>query len=140
MNPLLEQVSKERLFEMLAEEKKRNDEIMSLLEDVQGKGKKASEKDLDNLQGNLAKVMSEQVLYTEKAIELNDEGEMSAGEERFIASPALLGVIEKFLKNNSIITNISTNENLQQLQQALDKRKKHSSTLPNKKKIANLRD
>ena len=96
---------------------KENDELVKLLQTFQAKGKKAKESDLDDLQGILSTVMAAQVEYTEEVITYDADGAaVLTGEQRYTATPALLGIIEKFLKNNSIISDISTNENTETLQ------------------------
>ena len=128
---LLEQVSKERLIEALMAEKAEKEELQALLAEVSTKGKKASEGQLDDLQGILANVMAEQVEYKEQTVIFDEEGNsVESDTERYIASPALLGVIEKFLKNNNIITDISTNENTETLQKAMARKTRRSDTKP----------
>ncbi len=136
---LLKQVSKEKLVEVLLVKQRENDELKSILEEVQRKGKKATEGQLDDLQGVLAGVMAKQVEYTEEVVEFNKEGEeVITGEKRYTATPALLSVIEKFLKNNSILTDISTNENTKTLQEAMSRKKKRSDRLPTGEKVTAL--
>jgi len=138
---LMEQVSKEKLVEVLLAKQRENEELKNIVESIQHKGKKATEGQLDDLQGILANVMAEQVEYTEEVVHFDEEGkEISTGEMRFTATPALLGVIEKFLKNNSIISDISTNENTHTLQQAMARKKKRSdkSRLPTGEKVTAL--
>lgn len=138
---LLEQVSKEKLVEVLMAKQRENEELHNLLASVQSKGKKATEGQLDDLQGILATVMAAQVEYTEAVVEFDVEGnELQSGERHYTASPALLGVIEKFLKNNSIISDISTNENTETLQKAMARKTKRSDTnrLPKGDKVMDL--
>lgn len=137
---LLTQVSKERLVELLLAERTEKNELSRLLTEVTSKGKKATEKSLDDLQGILSEVMTEQVKYKEQVIDFDADGnQIVTGVERYTATPALLGVIEKFLKNNNIQTDISTNENTQTLQDAMKRKKKHSDTrLPTLEKIVQM--
>ncbi len=136
---LLKQVSKEKLVEALMAERKEKEELQSLIAEVQSKGKKATEGQLDNLQGALASVMAAQVEYTKKVVEFDAEGmEVDTGVEHYTATPALLGVIEKFLKNNSIISDISTNENTDTLQKAMSRKTKRSDRLPTGDNVVEL--
>lgn len=137
---LLEQVSKEKLVEALMAERREKEELERVLTEVQSKGKKATEGQLDDLQGTLAKVMAAQVEYTEEITQFDESGmEISTGVRQYTATPALLGVIEKFLKNNSIMTDISTNENTETLQKAMARKTKRSdSRLPEKSKVVSL--
>lgn len=139
---LLQQVSKEKLVEALMAERKEKEQLQALIAEVQTKGNKASEATLDNLQGSLASVMAEQVEYKEAIVEYDADGNAYEGsEERYTASPALLGVIEKFLKNNSIMTDISTNENTETLQKAMARKTRRSdnqSRLPTGTKVVDL--
>ena len=83
--------------------------------------------------------MGEQVLYKEALVSFDAEGNAEeTSEERYTASPALLGVIEKFLKNNSIMTDISTNENTKTLQDAMNRKTRRSDRLPTGDKIVDL--
>lgn len=137
---LLAQVSKEKLVEALMAERKEKDELKSLITEIQSKGKKATEGQLDDLQGTLAKVMAAQVEYTEELVTFDEKGlEVSTGVQQYTASPALLSTIEKFLKNNSIITDISTNENTETLQKAMARKSRRSDTrLPVGEKVVEL--
>jgi hypothetical protein len=137
---LLEQVSKEKLVDALMEQKRENEELQKVLTEVQSKGKKATEGELDDLQGVLANVMAAQVEYTEAVVTFDMEGnEVVSEEKQYTASPALLGTILKFLKDNNITTDISTNENTETLQKAMSRKKKRSDTrLPKGDKIVDL--
>jgi hypothetical protein len=136
---LLEQVSKEKLVDALMEQKRENEELQKVLTEVQSKGKKATEGELDDLQGVLANVMAAQVEYTEAVVSFDAEGvEIVSDVQQYTATPALLGVIEKFLKNNSILSDISTNENTETLQKAMARKTKRSDRLPTGDKIVDL--
>lgn len=137
---LLEQISKEKLVEVLMAQKTENEELQRVLTEVQSKGKKATEGQLDDLQGILATVMATQVKYTEPLVTFDASGnEIVSDIEVYTATPALLGVIEKFLKNNSITSDISTNENTETLQEAMARKTKRStSRLPTGKKVEKL--
>ena len=139
MNDLLEQVSKERLVELLVKEQNEKKELEKILSAVQAKGNKTTERAMDNLHGDLATVMSAQATYQEEIVTFNAEGEaVPSGEQQYTASPALLGVIERFLKNNNILTDISTNENTATLQEAMGRKTKRSDRLPKGDKIVQL--
>jgi hypothetical protein len=139
---LLEQVSKEKLVEALMAERKEKEDLKELLDTLSSKGKKASEKSMDDLQGSFAKVCAEQVEYKEPVVTYDAEGNaVETGVEQYSASPALLGVIERFLKTNSIITDISTNENTKTLKDAMSRKARRSDNttrLPQGEKIVDL--
>lgn len=136
---LLKQVSKEKLVDALMAERKEKEELLAVVKEVQSKGKKATEGQLDDLQGTLATVMAAQVEYTEEVVKFDAEGnEISTGETVYTASPALLSTILKFLKDNNITTDISTNENTKTLQEAMKRKTKRSDRLPTGGEVIDL--
>jgi len=88
---------------------------------------KATENYLGELHGALAKVLTSQVLTQEEVQVLDDEGmPVGSGEMAFVASPALIAVAAKFLKDNSITSDIKVDKNMGNLSDALAKKQKHS--------------
>lgn len=88
---------------------------------------KSSEQYLGDLHGHIAKVMSAQVLEEEEVIEFDSEGvPVSTGALKYTASPALLAVAAKFLKDNNITSDIKVDRNMSGLAEALNKKQKHS--------------
>lgn len=88
---------------------------------------KASEAKLSKLHGDVATVFSAQVLHQEEESEIDEYGEVvKTGELRYTASPALLASAAKFLKDNSITSDIKVDTNMSKLEEALAKKQKHS--------------
>ena len=88
---------------------------------------KATEHKLGALHGAVATVLTEQVLMKEEETEINIDGEVEGtGEMCYNASPALLAAAMKFLKDNSITCDITVDDNMGKLADALAKKQKHS--------------
>lgn len=88
---------------------------------------KANEKKLGDLHGLVAQVFTEQVGMKEEETVINLDGEVEGtGEMLYNASPALLAAAMKFLKDNSITADITLDENMGNLAEALAKKQKHS--------------
>ncbi len=85
---------------------------------------KASEDKLALLHGVVAEVLTNQLsIKRELDPELEGTGE-DGSEEVYSASPALLAVAMKFLKDNEITCDIKTNDNMSNLQATLSKKQK----------------
>lgn len=90
---------------------------------------KSPENELSDLHGNIARVMTEQVLKKEAVCTFDDDGnQVPTDEEEYTATPALLAVAAKFLKDNHITADIKTDTNMGNLKAALNKKNKHSQT------------
>ena len=88
---------------------------------------KASEKLLSKLHGDVAEVLSESILYQEDETEIDSDGEIVlTGQKRYTVSPAMMGQAVKFLKDNSITSDIKVDKNMSKLEEALAKKQKHS--------------
>ena len=88
---------------------------------------KASEKLLGELHGSIAKVLTEQVLMTEEETIINLDGEIEGtGEQLFSCAPATMAQAIKFLKDNAITCDVTVDENMGNLADALAKKQKHS--------------
>ena len=84
---------------------------------------KAVEAQLGDLHGAIAQVMTQQVLMKEDVTEIDEDGQVNVtGEQVFNATPALLAVAAKFLKDNSITADVSVDTNMGALKAALDKK------------------
>lgn len=81
--------------------------------------KRASESQLGDLHEVLAMVIKEQI--TQTADFLNEDGELV---ESYTASPALLAVAAKFLKDNQITVSIEDDANLGEIENILAKKEK----------------
>ena len=99
---------------------------------------KATEGKLSTLHGAIAQVMTSQVLMTEEATEINNDGELvGTGEQMYNATPALLAVAAKFLKDNSITADVAMDTNLSGLKDVLDKKQLNSRrALPDPTEVA----
>ena len=88
---------------------------------------KASESKLSALHGAVAEVLTTQVLSPEPETTFDSEGNcVETGEEVYSASPALVATAIKFLKDNQITCDISQDENMGNLREALKNKTKHS--------------
>lgn len=88
---------------------------------------KATERQLGELHGAVAKVLTAQILTEEEVQMLDDEGmPVPTGETQYTASPALLAAAMKFLKDNSITCDIKVDKNMTNLADALAKKQKRS--------------
>jgi hypothetical protein len=88
---------------------------------------KASERLLGELHGAIAKVLTEQVLMTEEETIINLDGEVEGtGEQLFSCAPATIATAIKFLKDNAITCDVTVDENMGNLAEALAKKQKHS--------------
>jgi len=88
---------------------------------------KASEKALGVLHGAIATVLTEQVLMTEEETIINLDGELEGtGEKLFSASPATIAQAIKFLKDNSITSDIKVDKNMGKLEEALNNKQLNS--------------
>lgn len=82
---------------------------------------KANEKKLGDLHGILAEVLANQV--SEKVIEVDADGkELTI----YTATPALLTVASRFLKDNDITCEVGDSKGLSDLKEELAKRKRRS--------------
>ena len=84
-------------------------------------GNKAKESELEKLHASVAKQLKMQV---EAVMEMEVEGKKI---KVSTASPALLGQAIKFLKDNSITSDIEQDENLGALDKVLKDKRKHGS-------------
>lgn len=75
---------------------------------------KSTENELSELHGAIARVMTQQVL--EEITITDEEGNVQT---IMNASPALLGVAAKFLKDNNVTASIEDDENLGELAESL---------------------
>jgi hypothetical protein len=88
---------------------------------------KASEDKLGELHGAVAQVLKEVVTHQEAAVEYDAEGNAECtGEMQYTASPAMMATAVKFLKDNSITCDVSQDENMNTLRDALAKKQKRS--------------
>lgn len=88
---------------------------------------KASETKLGALHGAIATVLTEQLLMTEEETIINLDGEIEGtGEQLYSCSPATIATAIKFLKDNAITCDITVDENMGNLAEALAKKQKHS--------------
>lgn len=88
---------------------------------------KASEGQLAELHGVVAKVLTAQIGHQEELTTFDEDGEeVSTGELVYDASPATIAAAIKLLKDNSITCDIKTDKNMSGLKDALDKKQKHS--------------
>lgn len=99
---------------------------------------KASEDKLSILHGDVAEVLSTQIMYKEKETLFDIDGEEIDGEEKFSASPALIATAIKFLKDNDITCDVEQEENLNKLKEVLANKQRHSRM--NNGKVAALRE
>jgi hypothetical protein len=91
------------------------------------KAKRASESALAELHNAVAKVLTDQVQYTEPETQIDGEGNfVETGGEVYSASPATLATAIKFLKDNQITCDIEQDENMGSLREALSKKQRHS--------------
>lgn len=89
--------------------------------------KAGTESALNKLHEKVSEVMYEQVKVKEPKITYDMDGEeVKSDEEFFSASPALLAVAAKFLKDNQITCDVSQDENMSNLKDVLEKKQKHS--------------
>ena len=93
---------------------------------------KETEEGLSILHKAIAATLVEQVSV--KSTEFSDEGEELG--EVFSASPAVLGVAIKFLKDNSITCDMDVDDNMSNLRDLLDKKQKHTRIKNNVSDIA----
>ena len=88
---------------------------------------KASENKLGVLHGVIAEVLTEQVSMKEEETIINLDGEVEGtGEMIYSCSPATIATAIKFLKDNAITSDITVDENMGNLADALAKKQKHS--------------
>lgn len=88
---------------------------------------KATEQALGALHGAVATVLKDQILHRKKVTEFDEDGmEVETGEEVFDASPATIAAAIKFLKDNQIVADMETDENMNNLREALARKQKHS--------------
>jgi len=88
---------------------------------------KATESKLASLHGAVAEVLTNQVKRTEPETTFDDEGNcVETGEEVYSASPALVATAIKFLKDNAITCDITQDENMGNLRDALANKQRHS--------------
>ena len=88
---------------------------------------KATESNLAALHGVVAKVLTHQINHQSEKTEFNVDGEeVGTGEMFYDASPATIAAAIKFLKDNQITCDIETDENMNNLREALAKKQKHS--------------
>jgi hypothetical protein len=88
---------------------------------------KASELKLGVLHGAIADVLTEQVLMKEEETIINLDGEIeSTGEMLYSCAPATIATAIKFLKDNAITCDVTVDENMGNLAEALAKKQKHS--------------
>ena len=89
---------------------------------------KGTEDALGSLHEAVTRVLTEQVLHETDETVLNEDGEfVSTGSKVFDASPATISAAVKFLKDNKITCDVDTNDNMDRLRKALDKKVKRSS-------------
>lgn len=101
---------------------------------------KATEKALGSLHGAVAKVLTAQVLHEKEETEFDEDGnEIGTGEVVFDASPATIAAAIKFLKDNSITADMETEENMNNLREALAKKQKRSRLAQTDPKVAALK-
>lgn len=140
---ILDQLDKEDLINLLIESKEEKDALHSLVKKHLSKGDRATEGDLGNCHGTLAQVITEQLLYKDPMISYDEDGNMVEGEDRFVASPALINAARGFLKDNAIVTDLSTGENIIALTEAFAERerkgiRRHSDRLPKTTELEEL--
>ena len=88
---------------------------------------KATQDQLNELHGVVARVLTDQLLYTEDETTFNEDGEIvPTGNKRFIASPSTVAAAIKLLKDNHTTADIANDENLTGLRDALAKKQRHS--------------
>lgn len=88
---------------------------------------KATEDKLSALHGVVADVLTAQLQHTEAEMTYDNAGEaVETGNEVHTAAPATVAAAIKFLKDNSITCDVATTENMNNLQEALSKKQKHS--------------
>ncbi|ASL24429.1 putative terminase small subunit [Alteromonas phage vB_AspP-H4/4] len=88
---------------------------------------KATELALGDLHGAVAKVLTSQVLHETEETTFDEEGnEVPTGNVAFDASPATIAAAIKFLKDNQITADMETDENMNNLREALARKQKHS--------------
>ncbi|MBV1929748.1 MAG: hypothetical protein KUG81_09595 [Gammaproteobacteria bacterium] len=88
---------------------------------------KATESKLASLHGAVAEVLTDQVKRTEPETTFDSEGNcVETGEVVYSASPALVATAIKFLKDNQITCDITQDENMGKLKDALGRKTKHS--------------
>lgn len=95
---------------------------------------KADEGKLSKLHGVIAEVLTAQIQHKTEETIINATGEVEGtGEMEFDASPAIIAAGIKFLKDNNITCDVSTNKNMGKLKEALDRKQKHSRLTDPKK-------
>jgi hypothetical protein len=88
---------------------------------------KATETQLTELHGVIAKVLTAQISRQEALTSFDEDGAMVTLDEMvYTASPAVVSAAIKFLKDNQISADIETNEDLSNLKDVLAKKQKHS--------------
>lgn len=88
---------------------------------------KANEQKLGDLHGAVATVLTAQILHEAEETTFDDDGnEVGTGEMRYTAAPATIAAAIKFLKDNQITCDVETDENMNNLREALSKKQKRS--------------
>ena len=88
---------------------------------------KATEAKLGALHGMVSDVLCSQLAEEEEVMAYNEDGELvSTGKTRKSASPATIAAAIKFLKDNSITSDIDKDENLSNLAERLGNKQKRS--------------
>lgn len=83
---------------------------------------KINDKELGNLLNALAAVLESQVSEVQDEL---DEAGLPTGNKYYTATPALLTVAARFLKDNNITCAVSDSKGMQGLKDKLAERKKH---------------
>ncbi len=88
---------------------------------------KASEENLGELHGAVARVLTSKVLEKDYIQVTNAKGELEdSTEQEYVVTASMLSVATKFLKDNAITSDVAVDVDMSRLQEALAKKVKHS--------------